>query len=137
MKSGEEKKRKKEKEKRRARQKLRLMGSSLCVYLQKCHHNSVSITWKHLKYVFSFHNSSLKIKELSDGNKNWKHPQTHFSAVGPTIFELWVMKIELWVMEIQKPNSPLLFRFLADNFEYTLPSLFFGQKALKYLNSLL
>ena len=29
--------------------------------------------------------------ETNIGNKN----QTHFSAVGPTIFELWMMKIEL------------------------------------------
>ena len=35
-------------------------------------------------------------------NKN----QTDFSAMGPTIFELWVMEKELWVMEIANPNSP-------------------------------
>ena len=36
-------------------------GSLRCVCnYKKCHHNSVSITWKHLKYVFNFHNSSLK-----------------------------------------------------------------------------
>ena len=39
-----------------------------------------------------------KIRELSDGNKNWKQCQTDFSAVGPTYFELWVM-------ETLKPNS--------------------------------
>ena len=29
--------------------------------------------------------------------------------MGPTIFELWVMKTEIWVMEITKPNTPSLF----------------------------
>ena len=51
---------KKEKKRGEWSQKLRLMSPSLCVYLQKCHHNSVSIPWKHLKCVFNFHNSSLK-----------------------------------------------------------------------------
>ena len=36
----------------------------MCVYLPKCHHYSVSITWKHLKCVFSFHNSSLKNQKI-------------------------------------------------------------------------
>ena len=43
------------------------------VQLRKCHRNWVLET---------------KIRELSDGNKNWKQYQTHFSVVGPTIFEL-------------------------------------------------
>ena len=34
------------------------------VYLPKCHHNSVSITQKHLKVVFSFHNLSLKNQKI-------------------------------------------------------------------------
>ena len=33
--------------------------------------------------------------------------QTDFSAIGPTIFELWVMEIELWVMKTKNPNSAL------------------------------
>ena len=49
-----------------------------------------------------------KIRELSDGNKNWKQCQTDFSAMGPTYFELWVIETELWVMETQNPNSPLV-----------------------------
>ena len=36
----------------------------MCVYLPKCHGNSVLITWKYLKYVFSFHNSSLKNQRI-------------------------------------------------------------------------
>ena len=32
--------------------------------------------------------------------------QTDFSAMGSTIFELWVMETELWVMETQNPNTP-------------------------------
>ena len=40
--------------------------------------------------------------ETKTGNKN----QTDFSAMGPTIFELWVMETELWVMEATNPNRP-------------------------------
>ena len=40
--------------------------------------------------------------ETKTGNKN----QTGFLAIGPTIFELGVMKTELWVMKIANPNSP-------------------------------
>ena len=29
-------------------------------------------------------------------------------AIGPTIFELWVMETELWVMKIDEPNTPLI-----------------------------
>ena len=54
--------------------------------------------------VFITHHS--KIKELSDGNKNWKHIQTLYLTVRPTNFELWVMETELWVMEIENPNRP-------------------------------
>ena len=32
--------------------------------------------------------------------------QTDFSAMGPTIIELWVMETELWVMKTQNPNTP-------------------------------
>ena len=40
--------------------------------------------------------------ETKTGNKN----QIDFSAVSPTIFELWVMETELWAMETTNPNSP-------------------------------
>ena len=46
------------------REKGLTVGFSMCVYLQKCHYNSVSISWKYLKYVFSFHNSSLKNQRI-------------------------------------------------------------------------
>ena len=91
----------------------------MCVYLPKYHGNSVLITWKHLKYVFSLHNLSLKNQRI----ENWKHIQTKYSAMGPTSFELWTtktnhsyvrptsfelwtIKIELWVMKTTNPNSP-------------------------------
>ena len=54
------------KEKRRRRRRrpdlttYMLWVPQICVYLPNFHHNSVSITQKHLKVVFSFHNSSLK-----------------------------------------------------------------------------
>ena len=35
--------------------------------------------------------------------------QTRCWVTDPTIFELWVMKIELWVMETKNPNTPLKF----------------------------
>ena len=34
--------------------------------------------------------------------------QIDFLGMGLTIFELWVMKIELWVMETTNPNDPLI-----------------------------
>ena len=77
-------------------QKLRLLGLLMCVYLQDYHHNLVSIT----------HYS--KIRELSDGNKTWKHNQTDFLSIGPTIFELWEMKTKWWVMETPKSKQPLI-----------------------------
>ena len=48
------------------------------------------------------------------GNKN----ETDFSAMGPTIFESWVIKTELWVMEIANPNSPLIFLKFCKHEEY-------------------
>ena len=39
---------------------LWLWVPAMSIYLPKCHGNSILITWKHLKCVFSFHNSSLK-----------------------------------------------------------------------------
>ena len=30
-------------------------------------------------------------------------------VMGPTIFELWVIETEIWVMEIDEPNTPLMF----------------------------
>ena len=50
--------------------------------------------WKHI------------IRKLSDGNRVIKS-QTTFCVMGPTIFELWVMKTKIWVMEIDEPNAPL------------------------------
>ena len=43
--------------------------------------------------------------EIKTGN-NWKQNPNKLSCMDPTIFELWVMEIELWVMETQNPNSP-------------------------------
>ena len=55
--------------------------------------NSISIT------------QNSKIIELCDGNKVIES-QTTFCVMGPTIFELWVMEIEIWVIEIDEPNTP-------------------------------
>ena len=46
--------------------------------------------------------------ETKTGNRVMKI-QMDFSAMGPTIFELWVMETELWLMETENPNSPLVF----------------------------
>ena len=54
--------------------------------------------------VFTTHNS--KIRELSNGNKYMVVP-IGLLAMGPTIFELWVMETEIWVMKIDEPNTPL------------------------------
>ena len=50
------------------------------------------------------HNS--KIRELSDGNRVIVC-QTNFFAMGPIIFELWVIKIENWVIKKPNPNRLL------------------------------
>ena len=44
--------------------------------------------------------------------------QTDFLAMGPTIFESWVMETELWVMETQNPNTPLEIKFSEWNFTH-------------------
>ena len=54
--------------------------------------------------VFTTHNS--KIRELSNGNKYMVVP-IGLLAMGPTIFELWVMETEIWVMKIDEPNTLL------------------------------
>ena len=57
--------------------------------------------------------------ETITGNKI----QTSLSVMGPTIFELWVMEIELWVMETWNPNTPLVFEaFKLAVFESLLPN---------------
>ena len=73
------KNREKKKKKTRVKSKV-ATDESLCVYLQDCHHNSVFITWK--------------------------QNQTSFPSMGPTIFELWVIKTKLWMIKTYKPNGP-------------------------------
>ena len=46
--------------------------------------------------------------ETKTGNKI----QMDFSAIGPIIFELWVMETELLVMEIANSNSFLVSKFI-------------------------
>ena len=53
--------------------------------------------------VFITHNS--KIRELSDGNKVMVVPNG-LVAMGPNIFELWVIETENWVMEKSHPTPP-------------------------------
>ena len=65
---------------------------SICVYLQKYHHNFIYRTWKYLKCVFSFHNESFK------NQRRWKQklktsPNKPFSH-GTHIF--WVMGNGNW-----------------------------------------
>ena len=86
-------------------------GSLLCVYLQKCHHNSVSITQKHLKLFSLLLTHYSKIIELSDGNKIRKQIQIGFLSVDPTIFDWSVMETGWWVMETPKSKQPLIFYF--------------------------
>ena len=61
----------------------------ICVYLPKCHHNYVSITQKHLKVIFSFHNSSLKNQIIEWWKQKLKtHPNTLFNH---GTHQFWVM----------------------------------------------
>ena len=85
----EKKKLKKEKKREEWSQKLQLVGPSMCVYLQDCHHNSVFITWKHLNSVFSFHNSLLKNQRIEWWKQNLKTNPNKLSLCGSHHF--WVM----------------------------------------------
>ena len=77
------------------------------------------------------HNS--KIRELSDGNRVIVC-QTTFFAMGPTIFELWVMKTENWVMEITNPNSPLVFFLLIPRADYLFKVFVFVLICMWFMN---
>ena len=79
--------------------------------------------------VFITHHS--KIRELSDGNKNWKQCQTDFSAVGPTYF--WVMGDEN--IKTKQLRVCLVFFFLHHSSLLTQFSSLITYH-LKYLNSL-
>ena len=64
----------------------------MCVYLPKYHENSVLITWKHLKYVSSFHNSSLKDQRIEQWKQKLKtHPNKLFNY---GTHQFWVMNNE-------------------------------------------
>ena len=99
---------KKKKKKVKRWSKVAAVGPS-CVFIYK---NTIEL-WK-LKtenslLLFSVsitHNS--KIRELSDGNRVIVWPNNLF-AIGPIIFELWVMKTENWVVETPYPNRLLVF----------------------------
>ena len=94
------------------------VGPLMCVYLPKCHHNYVFITWRHLKCVFSFHNSSLKNQRIEwwkqklktspnkpfrhgthifwvTGDGNWKSKQ-HDNTNDPYVLETITFYNKLW-----------------------------------------
>ena len=123
--------RKKEKEKRRRRRPPSVKGKKkkkkktgfdylhawvpqICVYLPNFHHNSVSITQKHLKVVFSFHNSSLKNQRIEWWKQKLKTNPNKPNSRGTQQF--WDMGDENRVMDDgntkskQPPNNPLFTR---------------------------
>ena len=70
------------------------VGSVSVMKLPYCHYNSISITWKHLKCVFSFHNLSLKNQRIEWWKQKLKtSPNKPFSH-GTHIF--WVMGDRNW-----------------------------------------
>ena len=72
----------------------------MCVYLPKCHGNSVSITWKHPKCVFSLVKSSLKNQRIEWWKQKLKtNPNILFSH---GIHQFWVMGDENGVMGNRK-----------------------------------
>ena len=80
----------------------------MCVYLPKCYHNSVSITQKHPKVVFSFANSLLKNQIIEWWKQNLKTQPNRLSLCGTHQF--WVMSDENRVMgdENCKSKQPLI-----------------------------
>ena len=113
----EGKKKKKEKRRRRRRPDLTtymLWVPQICVYLPNFHHNSVSITQKHLKVVFSFYNSSLKNQRIEWWKQKLKTNPNKPNSRGTQQF--WDMGDKNRVMDDgntkskQPPNSPLFTR---------------------------
>ena len=72
----EEERREKVKKRKKNKNKSKDMTSfwpwvlEMCVYLPKCHHNSISITQKHQKVVLSFANLLLKNQRIEWWKKN-------------------------------------------------------------------
>ena len=94
--------RRKKERKRKKKKKVRMVWlctdsrSHVCGFNYENAIENWVLEIENISHVFSVSiTHHLKIKELSDGNKI----QTNFSAMGPTIFELWVM-------ETVNPNSP-------------------------------
>ena len=110
-----------------------MISGSPCVFNYKNWVMSYG-NWKQLKCVFSFHNLSLKNQRIEWWKQNYGNRvmvvPNGLLAIGPTIFELWVMKTKLWVMEIDDPNTPqpkrtfcvpavFFFFFLAEMFYFS------------------
>ena len=57
-----------------------------------------------------FHNSKLKNQIIEWWKQSYRLPNNLF-AMGPTIFELWVMETENWVIKKSNPNGPLVFTY--------------------------
>ena len=71
---------------------LWLWVPQICVYLPKRHHNFVSITQKHLKFVLSFHDSSLKNQRIEWRKQKLKINPNKLNNRGTHQF--WVMSDE-------------------------------------------
>ena len=64
--------------------------------------------WKlKTKYVFSFHNSSLKNQRIEWWKQKLETNPNRVFFLGPTYFDSWVMETKLWLMKTTNSNSPL------------------------------
>ena len=90
-------------------------GSLICVYLSKCHHNSVFITQKHQKVVFSFANSSLKNQRIKWWKRSLKTQSNRLSF--HETHQFWVMgdvNSDRW-WKLANPNSLQASGYTSDN----------------------
>ena len=117
-----EKKKKKKKKKKKTKPDLTtlwLWVPQICVYLPKCHYNSISITQIYLKVVFSVHNSSLKNQriewwkqKLKKKSKQTKQPWD------PLVLSYRSWKQSDWWWKTLNPNSPLILLYYSTNLRY-------------------
>ena len=61
--------------------------------------------WKLLKFVFNSHHSNSTFLSFELRKLNSKTKPNNIIWVGLTIFEFWVMKIELYNLKLIKPNT--------------------------------
>ena len=95
---------KKEEEKKSQKLRLVLFAGPSCVFSYKYAIELWVMETENSQNVFSVSITQLKNQRIEWWKQSYRLPNNLF-AMGPTIFELWVMETENWVMEIGNPNG--------------------------------